>query len=348
MYQDNGRPLQKIRRILHIAVLSLSLFVYCFPPPAASAQGLTDSENPLRLEVSPLITNLTTTPGTAVTATFTVTNQHQIPEAVQLNIRKLSGYTDEGLPVLAGRESGDDYLDWITLSENRLVLDAKESKTVTATIRTPQEASFGYYYAITFVRDADNEGTESADTTPVTLILLEANVPNAKREIELVDFSVDQGVYEYLPVHFQIQVRNTGNVHTLPIGTVVITSATMGEPITLLVNPASDSVLPSTSRVFSINWKEGFPVYVDKTTNGKAARELAWDFNQLKKLRFGKYDVSLLLTYHDGTRDQVIERTTSFWVIPWRISAVVALLGALMLAGAHSIIRSTIAPRRSK
>jgi hypothetical protein len=194
----------------------------------------------------------------------------------------------------------------------------------------PATASFGYYYAVVFSR-ADQpvitEGQKAVLTGGMaTLVLLEAQVPNAKREVQVTDFSVDKQMFEFLPATFSVKLRNTGNVHLVPRGNIFITKGQ--EAIaTLDVNPSIGSILPDSPRNFAPAWSDGFPHYVTKTQDnqivldkqGQPEQELKWDFSQVSKLRFGKYTAKLLLVYDDGQRDVPIEATVSFWLVPWRL-----------------------------
>ncbi len=329
-------------------------------PRETLAQEIFGDDKSLKLEASPLVVSLATQPGTSVTTKIKIKNGGQISEDIRVGLMKFGAYGDKGAPVLMERESGDEYFDWISFSENKFTLYPEESKIITATIKVPREASFGYYYAVTFARDSGGDSTKSGETALVgsvaSLILLEAKVPNAKREVELVDFSIGHGVYEFLPTSFDIKVKNVGNVHLVPTGNVFIESESVKDLAILPINPASGSVLPSTNRVFNVKWKDGFPTSVEKTKagkvildkNNKAVEELMWDIKDVNKFRFGRYHASLVLTYDDGTRDQVIESKISFWVIPWRILAAVAVVVIIMLAGVYSIVRSIFSPPRSR
>ncbi|MBI2439455.1 MAG: hypothetical protein HYV45_02555, partial [Candidatus Moranbacteria bacterium] len=66
---------------------------------------------------------------------------------------------------------------------------------------------------------------------------------------------------------------------------------------------------------------------------------LKWDWNDASKLRFGKYQAKLLLIYDDGTRDIPIEGMVSFWVVPWRIIAIIIFNFALIIGLIFYIIR---------
>lgn len=347
--------------IFSLGVFVVLLIVFYTHPNSAFSQEISGDDKSLKLEVSPLVTNLSAKPGTTISTKIKLKNGNSKTENIRIGLMKFGAYGEKGSPRLEERGSSDAYLDWMNFSEDSFTLYPEESKIITATINVPNEASFGYYYAVTFSRSSGVESMKTQKTALVgsiaSLILLEADVPNAKREVELVDFEVDQRIHEFLPVSFDIRIKNTGNVHVIPAGNVFIEGGNDGaEDLDILpINPASGNVLPSTSRVFTVKWTDGFPINSDKVKDGKVVydknnkvmTQLAWDTKKVDKFRFGRYHANLLLTYDDGTRDQVIESQLSFWIIPWRIFSVAAILILLMLAGVYSIIRPIISPHKS-
>ena len=230
------------------------------------------------------------------------------------------------------------------------------------TINVPQDASLGYYMAVTF-SPANQPGVPNATAlkgAAATLVLLEVKTPNEKRGLQLLSFTTDHKLYEYLPANFNIRLHNSGNIYIAPAGNIFVAkgSTTIS---TLDFNIAGGSVLPNSNRVFVVPWKDGFPVFVQRLVNGKpietksgTAQNLKWDFSQLSKFRFGKYNARLLVVYDDGTRDVPTEATVSFWVLPWKLLlltlVVLAIIGFGLFSLGRSIFRGTrsgISKRRS-
>jgi hypothetical protein len=298
-------------------------------PPASTSLGGPTGD--LRLTSSPLPINLKTTPGTSVTATLRVKNDGLQAENIKVSLMKFKANPQTGVPMLSDREPGDDYFDWVTFSEPTFILPVNEWKTLTATFNVPTTASFGYYYAIVFSRAEELLPTEGQKTViqggMATLVLLEVQVPNAKREIKVTDFSVDKQMFEFLPAAFSVKLRNTGNVHVVPRGNIFLSRGGQKDIAILDINPNLGSILPNSPRNFQPEWSDGFPVYLPKIQDGKAvldakgnqAMKLKWDFKDASKLRFGKYTAKMLLVYDDGQRDVPLEATVSFWIVPWRV-----------------------------
>ena len=308
----------------------------------------------LNIVTSPLPINLITEPGATVSAQLKIKNGGATPESLEIGIMKFSAYGDEGKPRLMDREKGDDYFDWVTFSEKDFVLNPNEWKTITATFIVPASAAFGYYYAITFARkNEDIPGgprTTKVVGATASLILLEVRVPNAIREVEVLEFSTPKKVYEFLPTNFFIKLKNKGNVHVAPGGNIFIDRFGQKDVAILNINEFKGNVLPNSNRVFETVWKDGFPYFEQQTngdtiltdSTGKPKLKLKWDWSQVTKLRWGKYTANLLLVYDDGTKDVPIEGKLDFWVIPWRIIGVGSIILLLVLRGLWTTIKDLI------
>lgn len=327
------------------------LFVFCslfftfrFPLLVSAQDGA------LRIVTSPLPISLTATPGTTVTTELKVKNAGTEAEDLKIDILKFNAYEDTGKPALHDLEPTDEFAKWVTFSEPTFTVLPEEWKTVTATFNVPKEASFGYYYAFVFTRVKDRDDLAPQETAVVggtaTLVLLEARVPDAKREITVTEFATDKTVYEFLPVHFTVNLKNSGNVHVAPRGNIFLSQGKDKDIALLELNPNKGSILPDSGRVFETDWSDGFPVYEEAIENnqvvldeqGNQTYHLTWNFENASHLRFGKYTAKMLLVYDDGVRDVPIEGVASFWVIPWRLLAGVLFIGIFFLIGMKSTL----------
>lgn len=327
--------------VLGIMLLGISFFIV--PPVQAQDDGS------LNLTTSPLPINLAADPGEIVTTELRIKNSGTSTEDLQVGLLKFGANNESGQPRLADREPGDDYFDWVSFSEDRFTAEPNVWHTITMTINIPPEAALGYYYAVTFTRAQGSDATAqgaSLDGGTAVLVLLGVDVPHALRKIEVSEFRAGKSVYEFLPAEFEITLKNSGNIHLIPSGSIFITKGS--EEIAVLpVNESRGNVLPDSSRSFRIDWADGFPKYEPVEENGRIATNddgtakmrLKWDLGEVGKLRFGKYKATLLLAYDDGQRDVPVEAVLTFWVIPWRIIFIGLLIAAVLLAGLYMIAR---------
>jgi hypothetical protein len=324
--------------------LSSSLFIsylssLIFFIPSVSAQETAG----LRLITSPLPINLSVEPGSSAVAELKVKNDGSQEEKLKVSLMKFDAYGESGSPRLMDPEPADDFIKWVSFSEPSFSLGTNEWKTIKATFNVPKSASFGYYYAIVFSR-ANDQGTSGSNETALVggtaiLVLLDAKVPDAKRQVEMKEFSTNRSFYEFLPAIFSVKLENTGNVHVAPHGNIFITQGNKTVD-TIEVNTEQGNILPDSGRVFTPVWENGFPVYHEKIEDGKVVhdeqgnvlKELTWDWKDASKFRFGKYTAKLVMVYDDGARDVSLEAEVSFWVMPWRVigASVVILLFAFI------------------
>lgn len=277
---------------------------------------------------SPLPVILTANPGETVSADLRVKNGGSQTERLKVGLLKFK-VNEQSKVQLLDREPGDDFFNWVTFSQTEFLAAPNEWKTVKMTVAVPKEAALGYYYAVTFSRAGDPRVTPGAATLQgqlITFVLLEAKVPNAKKELQVTELSAERSFYEFLPATFTVKVKNTGNIHVSPKGDIFILRG-KSQVSALKINPNQGNILPGSVRTFGVEWSEGFPAYVKKEEDGKAVldkngqqvKALKWDFSKASNLRIGKYTAKMVLVYDDGQRDVPIQGEVSFWVVPWRM-----------------------------
>lgn len=295
----------------------------------------------INLQISPLPISLTAKPGSSVSTDLRVRNAGSEPETYQIRLLKVTE-DDEGEVHLSDPTEKDEWADWVTFSKNTFNAPPGEWQTIKMTINLPKTAAFGYYFAVEYSRAtpvSTEAGKATARGAAATFILLNADAPGAKREAKVISFTATKKSYEFLPATFSAKVRATGNVHVAPHGNVFLLKGKKQIGI-IPINAAEGNILPDSSRYFEASWDDGFPVYKPKLkgdqpvvdSTGKPVSELSWDFSKINKLRFGKYTAKLLMVYDDGQRDVPIEASLTFWVIPWRIIAGVALFVVALIA----------------
>lgn len=308
---------------------------------ATQAFSLTTSPSPILLQ---------TAPGATLNSEFRVLNNSLQTEHLKISLMKFKATGESGRPNLYDRGPGDDYFDWVKFTPSTFDAPSGQWVKVKMTLAVPSSASLGYYYAVTFQR-ATNVSTPTQSSAVLgasaTLVLLDVVTPNQRPKLDIANFTSNHKIYQYLPATLSVRIHNTGNIHLHPGGNIFIKRGN-NVVATLSVNPYQGSVLPNSYRVFTADWRDGFPIYADKQVDGKPAltkngspdRALSWDLNKVTKLRFGKYSAHALVVYNDGTRDVPLETTTSFWVIPWTfilvgLSIIAFILMGILFAGRH-------------
>jgi hypothetical protein len=331
----------KRAKVLAVGALSLVFGWFVFAPVAQAADP-----KPLNLITSPLPINLQVDPGHTVTTDIKVKQNGGNDEILKVGLMKFAAYGTEGKPRLLDRAPGDDYFDWVKFDKTTFDAPNNVWVTVHMTISVPKTAAFGYYYAVVFSRQGDDSkqtgNTNSIAGGSAVLVLLDANVPGAKRQVSIDSITSLHNVYEFLPATFNVALRNTGNVHVVPHGNIFIMKGKQQIAV-LDLNDQQGNTLPNSRRIYPVEWDDGFPHFEKVVQDGKVKLDknnqpemkLVWgDAGSGSKIfkphiRMGKYTAHLVAVYDDGTRDVPIEAEVSFWVIPWKFF--IALIAGLII-----------------
>jgi hypothetical protein len=195
-----------------------------------------------------------------------------------------------------------------------LNLVPKEVKTMDITINVPKDASPGGHYGIirfTATPPSLKSSGVSLSTSLGALMLVTVSGPVSEK-LSIAEFSVNHNgktgdVFQSGPLNFVQRIKNEGNVHEQPTGRVAITDMFGRKVANVNMNLPPRNILPVSTRKFQEP--------LDKAVIGK------------RKL-FGRYSATLTVTY--GKNKQTVSSSLVFWVIPYRVVAVVI---ALLVAG---------------
>jgi hypothetical protein len=304
--------------------------------------------------ITPTSEELVTKPGQSVSTNIQVENEGLSIEHLKVTIYTFSAYGTDGTPRLEAPTAQDSFINWASVSSSHFDAAPNVFTSFKLTIAPPASAAFGYYYAVIVSRDnqaAANTGTNLQGAI-ASLILLDVQAPGEKRQASVAQFSTAHNVTEFLPVKFNVLMHNTGNVHVAPHGDVFIYKG--GKLVgTIDVNEQGSEILPNSERQFNPEWTDGTPVYKIKEVDGKAVlnkqdqteSSLDWSNFNLSKLRFGNYTAKLTMVYDDGEGDISTQASLNFWVIPWRIIAVLIVVLLVILAGLWTLLLRPIYKR---
>jgi hypothetical protein len=337
--------MQFLKRLLLVGYLSLLA-----APFAATIAATPTANSAYQLTTSPVSANLEAKPGTTVTTDLR--NDAEANQKIHISLMKFAAQGEEGKPILSDRGPDDSYFDWVSFSQNDFWLASNQWATIKMTINVPASASNGYYYAVKFSRVGDNVSVPGKGTyvgSNSILVLLDARSGTAKRDLSILNFTATQKIYEALPAELLTRLRNSGNVHIRPAGSIFIMQGKKQLAV-MDFNAAGGNVLPASNRIFKNQWSDGFPHYEqkkDETGAGvvdkysKPVNHLVWNFSQLGNIRIGQYTAKLVAVYQDNDgRDIPLEAEVSFWVIPWRFIGVVLLILIFVPIGMYATGRT--------
>ncbi|MBL8160070.1 hypothetical protein JNJ66_06465 [Candidatus Saccharibacteria bacterium] len=296
--------------------------------PAPAPAG--NNESGQALEIGPPVINLKGDPGQTLKTEIMVRSVSNGKLTVKGQVNDFTAGGDDGTPNLLleeGEVSPFSMKSWVTPLP-QMTLESKQLKQLPVTITIPKDAAPGGYYSVIRFTGTppELEGTGvSLSASLGSLIFLKVN-GDAKEGLEIAEFSTNTyrkatrpgdpdkytptGLFESAPVHFVQQLKNTGNIHEQPGGQIIIKDMFDKKIAAVNVNLPPRNVLPQSTRKFT----------------------QVLDGGQLgSRQLFGKYTATMKLSY--GTNNQSVEKTITFWVLPYKLIAIViaVLIGGFFL-----------------
>lgn len=330
--------MRKLLFVLPVAFI-LSLFLGA---TLIFAQQQTDQS--VDYTLTPYVFNYTNKPGDVIADHILIRNNTTKDSTLNVTVKKLQVNTDGSLTVVSGED--DPTTQWVKLTNSTIVAKSQAWTEIPFTITIPQDAGFGYYWAIVIgnkdiTLPLNNTGAKISGEGAVP-ILLNVQKEGALAQIVVTDFKADHFINEYLPVNFTTTVKNTGNIHVQPKGTIFISNKFSKDLAELPVNVVKGNVLPEQIRQFTNSWSDGFitrdPVMLSNNTakldgNGKPVTQINIHWEKLSSMRFGLYTANLVLVVNNGKIDIPVESSATFWVVPYTfiIVALGVLIGLILL-----------------
>lgn len=271
------------------------------------------------LTVSPVVIEHGADVGDEIVGTIKLYNEGSGTETYYPSVQDFVGGDESGTPKFVGVNEGHSLVNWVAFNKSSITIDSGDSELVVYTVKVPKNAEPGGYYGGLLFSTAPANQTSGVGAVGATGPLLLVRVSgNVVEKAIVAGFSASQDSGTSLPVDFKVRIENEGTVHVKPAGVIRITNMFGGVSAVIPVNAAGGNVLPNGARQFSESWV--------KTELPDNASEL---MKEWKNFGFGPYTATLILNYGEGK--QVMSASDSFWVMPWMIMVLFAILIAVAL-----------------
>lgn len=247
------------------------------------------------LSLSPPTFEISANPGDTIKNVVRVQNTSDKNLKVVVDKRNFTAIGEEGSVGLTSEETSFSLASWITPGWPEFDLPAKGNISFPFQINVPLNAEpGGHFGSLIFKVGGLMPGQSGAGLSQElgALILLQI-AGETKEGATLESFQVNRGLWEYGPVEFEARVKNEGNVHLKPHGSLSITNI-FGKQVAN-VPLEGRNVLPGAIRKIPFSWDQ--------------------------KNLFGHYVATLSLGY--GDKGKALITTTSFWGFPYRVGGVV-------------------------
>jgi hypothetical protein len=306
-----------------LAGAALLCFVAAEPVLAATAPKAGGGQ---ALEIAPPLITLTADPGQTLKTQLNLRDISSTNLVVKNEINDFVAAGEDGTPkILTDPNDANPFSlrTWISPLP-RLTMKPRQIRVLPITITVPKSASPGGHYGVIRFTGTppELEGTGvSLSASLGALVLITVNGKTTEK-LSIAELAPQQkgktkSLFESTPLTFITRLRNEGNIHEQPIGRIIIKDMFGKTVAGLNVNLPPRNVLPDSIRRFESP--------LDSSVIGN------------KKL-FGRYTADLTVTY--GANKQIITKSVSFWVLPYRliIGIIIALIAGFFILR-HTIRR---------
>ncbi len=277
-------------------------------PLLVNAEGLSFS-------ITPTIFDMAAMPGQSWTSAVKVVNNNPYELTVYATPVNFEPRGEHGhgsfVPLDPSATAGTTLAEWMSVSNQAIVIPAESSVAVPVGIQVPADAAPGGHYAAIMI------GTKAPDTGDgfqiktsqiIASLFFLRIAGDVVEKGEVRTFRADHRFTGKPEMSFSVRFENEGNVHLVPQGEIVIRNMWGKERGIIPINRETNfgNVLPQSLRLFTFSWR------------GEASL-----------LDIGRYQADLTLAYGQDGR-KFVTRSATFWVIP--LKPVLIFFGSFALA----------------
>lgn len=311
-----GRSAKKIAFGIVAALVCVVPFATSAVNAQTAGQGAAQG-----LEISPALVELNAAKGKTYTIKLNVTNVTASDLVYKTSIDDFAAKDETGTPQIivdSKLPESASIKTWVSTSAS-FSLKSRESRVVTAEVTIPSDAEPGGHYGVLRFSggapQVEQTGVGLSASAGVLLLVRVDGLITEKASVASFDTANSDkqtSFFEQSPITFVTRIKNEGNIHVKPVGSIELRD-TFGNLVkTMPVNDDKSNVLPASIRRFDTTFDGGWMI--------------------------GHYTANLTLGY--GSTGQAITATTSFWVIPYKLLIVGILVIATLIYVLSRLIKS--------
>src|SRR5688572_15929069 len=207
--------------------LVLAAVVVLFAGISVVSAASVPSQQKSGLAISPPTFELSANAGDVLKNSLRVDNISGEPLEVTVDVRNFTALGEDGGISLSEEEGAYSLASWISVTPEKVTIQAGESQVFNYTIDVPANASpggrFGSIIFKTALKPVTGQSGVAVGQEIGSLLLLKI-AGQVTEKAEIAGFGAKSGINERGPVDFDIRVKNSGNVQIKPKGTVTISN----------------------------------------------------------------------------------------------------------------------------
>lgn len=307
----------KRRLLILAAVVTAAGFIGgCLDTPASAQAASANAAQ--GIEISPALVELNAAKGNTYVIKLTVTNVTSSDLTYNTSVDDFTAKDETGSPrVVLDSQLPEtaSIKTWLGTVEG-FTLKSRQSRIISVQVTIPEQAEAGGHYGVLRFSGRAPELKDtgvglSASAGVLMLIRVDGAITEKASLVSFLSAKDDtrRSFFETSPIDFVARIKNEGNIHIKPVGSIEVRDMFGGLVTTLPVNENKSNVLPESIRRFEATYSSQWMI--------------------------GRYTANLAVGY--GTTGQAITSTISFWVIPYKL-----LLAALLVLGTIIFVLSRL------
>lgn len=233
----------RIRKISFLLFLSFILF-----------QGRIVFAEQVGLSVDQTVFSFTLSPGEEKSFTLNSKNISKEKERVSVQSQDFSFGENNRIEALIPKNELNGMSEWVTVSEDKMILIPEENKELKLLVKVPKDASIGSHFALVSIQalpeiNGQNfQSTLTGGQVGVYVLVNVAGKVSGSGTINTFEIPIITDKQAILKTEFE----NTGNIHYIPHGEVSIKNILTGQ--TQNVEIEKHFVFPGKKYQFELTW----------------------------------------------------------------------------------------------
>lgn len=299
----------------------LVIFVFLFTVFALPIKVAAQASSDLTLGYAPHAFYPTLKPGQVFQDKIVFWNVGDITKDYDITIsgiRNANNQAGTAVPLTEQEDRVEPFTasSWITVDKSSFTLAPQMQIEINFTIRVPNDALTGGYYAIVMAVGRDDVVKPSDQTTSIAklgagsvmVINVEGGQP-VQEQAQIQDFRTDKPFYFEGITQFITTIENQGNVNLFPKGKIIIRNMFQQKVAEIELTDNTITLLRGKLSNILRDWNDNFVINKDK-----------W-------VIVGPMTAELLLIYSTKNPGfSTLQATTTFWMLPWPVLAGIAVV----------------------